>query len=270
MVLFSVSRGSPRVHAIQRTVVFLAAALAVANPVFAAPVPISAQEVQLKTPRAGTLCILGVRVTYPNAKSASKNRLRIEVKRRNSRWERAKRDPILRIKSAKKNTRSVVHQPTAKRLFRYAIVNGNGKRISALRVVRLSALPLCPAVEDGDIIEQRDSGGSSSRDVPPPTDARGSSDTPITPPTCSGEAQLKAAWGTSEPACDLNGDGIVNGTDLAIFLGSESAPPVPVCNTTPQLLAAWGQSGGACDLDSNGTVDAADLALVLSSQATEP
>ncbi|MEY5061942.1 MAG: hypothetical protein RIS45_1863 [Planctomycetota bacterium] len=45
---------------------------------------------------------------------------------------------------------------------------------------------------------------------------------------------------------DLDGNGVVNGADLAI------------------LLNAWGAAGGAGDIDGNGTVDAADLSALLS------
>jgi hypothetical protein len=48
----------------------------------------------------------------------------------------------------------------------------------------------------------------------------------------------------AEPG-DLNGDGAVDGADLAVLLGG------------------WG-GAGASDLDGNGTTDAADLALMLS------
>lgn len=51
--------------------------------------------------------------------------------------------------------------------------------------------------------------------------------------------------GSSNPA-DLNGDGAVNGADLAI------------------LLNAWGAAGGVGDIDGNGTIDAADLSALLS------
>lgn len=51
--------------------------------------------------------------------------------------------------------------------------------------------------------------------------------------------------GGGNPA-DLNNDGVVNASDLAI------------------LLNAWGTAGGAADVDGNGSVDAADLAAVLS------
>jgi hypothetical protein len=45
---------------------------------------------------------------------------------------------------------------------------------------------------------------------------------------------------------DLDGDGRVDGADLAV------------------LLAAWGSAGGAADLDGDGRVDGADLAVLLS------
>lgn len=44
---------------------------------------------------------------------------------------------------------------------------------------------------------------------------------------------------------DLNGDGMVDGSDLGILLG------------------AWGSSGGPADIDGNGTVDGADLGVLL-------
>ncbi|MBL9147403.1 MAG: hypothetical protein JNM94_01785 [Phycisphaerae bacterium] len=55
--------------------------------------------------------------------------------------------------------------------------------------------------------------------------------------------------GTSVPDClgDLNGDGVVDGADLALVLG------------------AWGNGAGLADIDENGIVDGADLAIVLGS-----
>jgi hypothetical protein len=55
--------------------------------------------------------------------------------------------------------------------------------------------------------------------------------------------------GTSVPDClgDLNGDGVVDGADLALVLG------------------AWGNGAGLADIDENGVVDGADLAIVLGS-----
>jgi hypothetical protein len=49
---------------------------------------------------------------------------------------------------------------------------------------------------------------------------------------------------------DLDGDGAVNGSDLAILLGS------------------WGDRGGAADLNGDGTVDAADLGILLGAWGT--
>lgn len=54
---------------------------------------------------------------------------------------------------------------------------------------------------------------------------------------------LSVTVGAATPG-DLNGDGLVNGADLAIVLGQ------------------WGTSGSA-DIDGNGTVDGADVAIVL-------
>jgi hypothetical protein len=47
---------------------------------------------------------------------------------------------------------------------------------------------------------------------------------------------------------DVNGDGVVNSSDLA------------------QLIAAWGQTsfkGNPCDLNGNGVVDSPDLGILL-------
>jgi hypothetical protein len=58
--------------------------------------------------------------------------------------------------------------------------------------------------------------------------------------------ELAAAGAATGPAGDLNGDGVVNGADLAI------------------LLAAWGTAGGLADLNGDGLVDGADLSILLS------
>ena len=55
-------------------------------------------------------------------------------------------------------------------------------------------------------------------------------------------------WYESEPGsnpADLNGDGLVNGADLAL------------------VLTAWSSGGGAADINNDGIVNGADLALVL-------
>ncbi|RLS62519.1 MAG: hypothetical protein DWH96_08635 [Planctomycetota bacterium] len=55
---------------------------------------------------------------------------------------------------------------------------------------------------------------------------------------------LRATVNASANPADLNGDGEVNGADLAI------------------LLNAWGTTGPG-DIDQSGIVDAADIALLL-------
>lgn len=63
---------------------------------------------------------------------------------------------------------------------------------------------------------------------------------------CSGVANFVATIELASPTCtgDLDGDGIVDGADLAILLGE------------------WGSRGSA-DFDGSGTVDGADLATLL-------
>jgi len=56
---------------------------------------------------------------------------------------------------------------------------------------------------------------------------------------------LVAASAANDPVGDLNGDGTVNGADLAI------------------MLADWGDAGVPADLDGNGVVDGADLSILL-------
>ena len=79
-----------------------------------------------------------------------------------------------------------------------------------------------------------------------PTDAPGATAIVVAPPSTS-DANGNLVPDECEPvAGDLNGDGAVNGADLAA------------------LLAAWGECGGcAADLDGNGSVGASDLAILL-------
>ena len=61
-------------------------------------------------------------------------------------------------------------------------------------------------------------------------------------------ARVLGAWGTSSPGGDLNGDGIVNGADLSI------------------LLAFWGKvtpQQAVADLNGDGVVNSADLQILL-------
>jgi hypothetical protein len=61
----------------------------------------------------------------------------------------------------------------------------------------------------------------------------------------SGLSANLVAEGTRVLRGDVNGDGVVNATDLGT------------------LLAAWGSSQASCDLDGNGTVNGVDLAILL-------
>jgi plastocyanin len=64
-------------------------------------------------------------------------------------------------------------------------------------------------------------------------------------PHCSfGMVGTITVTGSANPA-DLDGDGLVNASDLATLLNS------------------WGAKGGVADIDRNGSVDAADLAVLL-------
>jgi len=58
--------------------------------------------------------------------------------------------------------------------------------------------------------------------------------------------RLEITYAVTPTGPDLDGDGVVGGSDLAVLLG------------------AWGGSGAA-DLDGNGVVDGGDLAIVLGS-----
>ena len=62
-------------------------------------------------------------------------------------------------------------------------------------------------------------------------------------------AERVASQGSSPDCCpaDLNCDGIVNGADLGLLLGS------------------WGDSGVPADISGDGSVDGADLGLLLGS-----
>lgn len=95
-------------------------------------------------------------------------------------------------------------------------------------------------------------------------------------PTSIDLEQFFKAWGTDNAEFDVTKDGVVDGADLAVFLGAmEEAPNQPPAPEPPpvsaqDVLAAWGQSGGAADINGDGTVDASDLALALGNAQTTP
>ncbi|MSQ91081.1 MAG: hypothetical protein EXS01_06800 [Phycisphaerales bacterium] len=94
---------------------------------------------------------------------------------------------------------------------------------------------------DGDL-----SGGTPSFDWVVPASAAGETIPYFCVPHCAffmvGSIQVAAA----PLAGDFNGDGAVNGADLA------------------QLLSAWGATSGAADINGDGIVNGGDLAVLLS------
>lgn len=95
-------------------------------------------------------------------------------------------------------------------------------------------------------------------------------------PTSIDLEQFFKAWGTDNAEFDVTKDGIVDGADLAVFLGAmqESPTQAPAPEQPPvtaqDVLAAWGQSGGAADINGDGTVDALDLAIALGNAQANP
>jgi Ca2+-binding EF-hand superfamily protein len=86
------------------------------------------------------------------------------------------------------------------------------------------------------------------------------------------------AWGTDDTNYDLNGDGIVNMTDLLAFLSQSQPAAEPESDeltTTPGVLteegfeAAWGTSDANYDLNGDGTVNMVDLLSFLDQQNQE-
>ena len=77
-------------------------------------------------------------------------------------------------------------------------------------------------------------------------------------------AQLQAAWGTSNPQWDLNGDGIVGASDLALLLAilsgeSDQAPDVGICfETDDTTILPPPIDGSVSDSDSDNNDDEPD------------
>lgn len=75
-----------------------------------------------------------------------------------------------------------------------------------------------------------------------------------------------AAWGTDNAEFDADGSGIVDGADLAYFLGNDAGPEP---GSIADVQAQWGVRGeSTADLSGDGVVDGEDLALALSAQVT--
>ena len=77
-----------------------------------------------------------------------------------------------------------------------------------------------------------------------------------------------AAWGSDDARFDIDNNGIVDGSDLAIFL---SAPANPEAGSVDDIHAQWGFQGeSTADLNGDFIVDGQDLAIALGGNATEP
>ena len=77
-----------------------------------------------------------------------------------------------------------------------------------------------------------------------------------------------SAWGTSDPAYDLNADGVVDGADLGLFLNQQGIERQD-SDLMDRFMAAWGTADPDFDLNGDGTVDGADLGQLLSQESTE-
>lgn len=79
---------------------------------------------------------------------------------------------------------------------------------------------------------------------------------------------LLAAWGQTDSPYDLNGDGVVDVSDLLALLaaggtmpGPGEGPPPPL--TIDGLMQAWGTNNPHYDLNGDGVVDVSDLLMLL-------
>jgi hypothetical protein len=86
---------------------------------------------------------------------------------------------------------------------------------------------------------------------------------------------LMAAWGTSDPTFDLNGDGVVDTSDLMALLaqlgqGDGTTTNEPAMLTVGGLMEAWGQANSAYDLNGDGVVDTSDLLALLAAGGSMP
>ena len=78
--------------------------------------------------------------------------------------------------------------------------------------------------------------------------------------------EFMAAWGSAAAEFDLDNTGVVDGADLALFLGLGAQQENPVA----LIEESWGSQGDAStDLNGDQTVDGSDLTLALA-QAGEP
>ena len=76
-----------------------------------------------------------------------------------------------------------------------------------------------------------------------------------------------AAWGTADEQYDVTKNGVVDGEDLAVFLGS-AQPQQPA--SPQEVLKGWGQNSSQGDVNGDGVVDGVDLALALGNVKPSP
>lgn len=78
---------------------------------------------------------------------------------------------------------------------------------------------------------------------------------------------LLAVWGTDDPIYDLNGDGVVDTSDLVALLAQLENPShgsdAPATLSVGKLMEAWGTADTTYDLNGDGTVDISDLLMLL-------
>ncbi|MDZ4754052.1 MAG: dockerin type I domain-containing protein [Phycisphaerae bacterium] len=91
--------------------------------------------------------------------------------------------------------------------------------------------------------------------------ATNQADSPAQPPAVPTQQDVLNSWGQPNGAGDANGDGVVDGIDLAMALGN--AQPNAAQSVAEGVQKTWGTDNFQYDINSDGTVDGADLALVL-------
>lgn len=91
------------------------------------------------------------------------------------------------------------------------------------------------------------------------------------PPPAEADLSIEGfadAWGTSNPAYDLNADGIVDGADLGTFL-NQSAAATQDPSLMDRFMSSWGTDDPEFDFNGDGTVDGIDLGHLLGGESTE-
>ena len=74
------------------------------------------------------------------------------------------------------------------------------------------------------------------------------------------------AWGSPNPDYDLNGDGVVDGSDLGTYLEQMEEGPDVDPTHVERFMGAWGTDDPEFDFNGDGIVDGIDLGLLLGGQ----